>query len=412
MPTLVVFGASGDLAKRKLFPALSSLEMSDTQIIGYARSDLVSSFTDELQEFHSYEKAFLNSLRYIQGEYDDLQNLEFLRNEKPVFYFSVPPKVYPVLLAAVAKTFGDIPIGIEKPFGEDIASFNELLESKNKNLFFIDHYLLKPSMIALPLVNKEAIFRYLNGKNVASILACFNEKLGAEGREAFDKMGMIRDTMQNHLTTALCSLISEDQNGTSRLKLLENFNIDACSAVYGQYEGYAAEFNNESSTESFACMNCSISAENWKNVDFMLAGGKGMNEKATEIKIDFREERIKEILRGISIECENTTSLSLVFNIAPKGELSLLMNNAEKHVLLSQADISNYVLKKYNGLAEYEIIFKSLVEGKDFGHSDVKEVAEMWRILAEVMSQEKKLHYYKKGDSLDEILERTKDTKK
>jgi glucose-6-phosphate 1-dehydrogenase len=156
---IVIFGASGDLAKRKLFPALSRINTEGVEIIGYARSRFDRPFTEVLSDLFPYDKKFLERIKYIQGEYDNLTELKKQLTSDTCFYMSVPPTVYKTILKEL-ESIDYKNVAIEKPFGNDYKNLKEISEFRVEKMLFIDHFLLKPLSVAWPIfVSKDMKIR-------------------------------------------------------------------------------------------------------------------------------------------------------------------------------------------------------------------------------------------------------------
>jgi len=231
----VVFGASGDLAKKKIYPALWSLFKekrmpNDTQIIGYARSKIsVGDIRQRCQPFlevkkgeEALEDEFWKVNSYVAGSYDErdfqnlnqeISNLEGKISRNRLFYLALPPSVYKKvasLIKATCMSSAGNRIIVEKPFGKDSESSDDLsnhLSSlfEEEQLYRIDHYLGKEmvqNLMALRFGNR--IFSSIwNKNNIASVKITFKEPFGIQGRGYFDEYGIIRDIMQNHLLQVL-----------------------------------------------------------------------------------------------------------------------------------------------------------------------------------------------------------------
>jgi glucose-6-phosphate 1-dehydrogenase len=324
---LVLFGATGDLAKRKLFPALYGLEEHgelDVPVIGVARSD----WTDEAfcknahdaiiaAEPHA-ESAVMDSLLQrldlIQGDYSDQATWESLRDtldrngsKHAVFYMAIPPSMFPEVagrLASVGLNERGL-IVVEKPFGRDLASAQELNATLHtvfpeERIFRIDHYLGKES------VEDLLVFRFSNTmlepiwnrRYVRSVQVTMSETIGVEGRGSFyDSVGAIRDVVQNHLLQVVSLLAMEPPAGPDsrflqdeKEKVLAAMRpIDPSDLVRGQYVGYRDEpgVAPESNVETFAAMKLEIDSWRWAGVPWYVRAGKALSASATEAVIEF-----------------------------------------------------------------------------------------------------------------------------
>lgn len=324
---LVLFGASGDLSRRKLFPALYQLERDgrlDVPVVGVGRTE----FDDEgfrkhgraaLAEFGgevdtAIVERLLARLRFVGGDYrdDDL----FVRlaaslegAERPVAYLAIPPSLFDDVargLAKVGLNHGGR-IVVEKPFGRDHASAIELNEILHRHfdesqVFRIDHFLGKEP------VQNLMVFRFANAimepvwnrNHIASVQLTMAESFGIEGRGGFyDDVGALRDVVQNHLLQIVALLAMEppvsghpDALRDEKVKIMRaTRSLTADDIVRGQYEGYLDEDGvaADSDTETFVCVRLHIDNWRWAGVPFVIRAGKGMAKTVTEAVIEFRE---------------------------------------------------------------------------------------------------------------------------
>eukprot|EP01088_Endostelium_zonatum_P002302 TRINITY_DN1282_c0_g1_i4.p1 TRINITY_DN1282_c0_g1~~TRINITY_DN1282_c0_g1_i4.p1 ORF type:complete len:495 (+),score=149.13 TRINITY_DN1282_c0_g1_i4:186-1487(+) len=291
--SIIVFGASGDLATKKTFPALFKLFSRDllpknVQIVGYARSNMSESdfhthITKHVKGSPEHISAFKKVSFYFQGKYDKPEDFSSLsskleENEKKnsnssanrVFYLAVPPFVFTATAQNVKKncfsSSGYNRIVVEKPFGRDLESARELLNDLDQlytedQLYRIDHYLGKEMVQNLMVLRfANTIYEPVwNRHHIKSVLITFKEDFGMQGRgEYFDKYGIIRDVMQNHLTQMMAligmeppvSLNAEDVR-TEKAKLLRAVApLDIKDLVIGQYGEPINKDNNKDSTNN------------------------------------------------------------------------------------------------------------------------------------------------------------------
>ena len=326
---LVLFGATGDLAKRKLFPALYHLERHgnlNVPVIGVARSD----WTDKAfcQNAHdsiiaalpdakaSVIDTLMGRLDLIQGDYSDRKTwtslqrtLERHKSKTAVFYMAIPPTIFP----SVAESLASVGLNnrgrivVEKPFGRDLASAIELNKTLHAvfpedRIFRIDHYLGKES------VEDLLVFRFSNtllepvwNRNyVRSVQITMSEAIGVEGRGSFyDGVGAIRDVMQNHLLQVAALAAMEPPVGPDSSYLQDEKAkvfaamrpIDPDQLVRGQYVGYRDEpgVAPDSTVETFAAARLEIDSWRWAGVPWFVRCGKGLRAAATEVVVEFRE---------------------------------------------------------------------------------------------------------------------------
>ncbi|AYU82340.1 glucose-6-phosphate 1-dehydrogenase / G6PD [Leishmania donovani] len=350
--TIIVFGASGDLAKKKTFPALFDLYCGgllppEVNIIGYARTkvddvekwkhETLMKYFSNLSERGCHAEDFLKHISYFCGAYDsvdDFKRLDAVIREKEnafkgpekggnrLFYLALPPSVFASVCESIHKgampqeVGGWVRVIIEKPFGRDTKSSAELSQAlepffDESQLYRIDHYLGKEmvqNIITTRFANR--IFSAVwNASNIACVQITFKETIGTEGRGGyFDSIGIIRDVMQNHLTQILALLAMEKPRSldaecirdekVSVLKCIEPITKENC--VLGQYTasadgsipGYLEDVTvpEGSTCPTFAVMRLNINNDRWAGVPFILKAGKAVEQKYVAIRIQFRDE--------------------------------------------------------------------------------------------------------------------------
>lgn len=334
---LVIFGGTGDLARRKIFPGLfrrfQSGQMPDSsRIIGAARSDLdAKGFQDlirkALEDFGngaaakpSEVDAFLQTLNYVAidakggGGWSELKSL--IRDDVvQAFYFSVGPSLFGSLaerLHSHAIANETSRIVVEKPFGRDLESAKILNKTMSDHfdesqIYRIDHYLGKETVQNLMAVRfGNVLFEPLwNAQYIDHVQITVAESVGVEGRgEYYDRSGAMRDMMQNHLMQLLCltameppSRFDPDAVRDEKLKVIRALDpVAANDIVRGQYisnvdsEGYLAQSGNPNSrTESFIAMKLHISNWRWAGVPFYMRTGKKLKTRHSEIAIVFKD---------------------------------------------------------------------------------------------------------------------------
>jgi glucose-6-phosphate 1-dehydrogenase len=326
---LVLFGSTGDLAKRKLFPALYHLERHGTlkvPVIGVARSD----WTDKAFRENAHDAiiaaipdakasvidSLMARLDLIQGDYSDHKTWMTLRrtldrhkSTVAVFYMAIPPSMFPTVAQALASVGLNERgrIVVEKPFGRDLASaieLNTVLHAvfPEERIFRIDHYLGKES------VEDLLVFRFSNtllepvwNRNyVRSVQITMSETIGVESRGSFyDGVGAIRDVLQNHLLQVMSLAAMEPPVGPETGHLQNEkckvfaamHSINPNEMVRGQYVGYRDEQGvaSDSTVETFVAARLEIDSWRWAGVPWYVRCGKALHAAATEVVVEFRE---------------------------------------------------------------------------------------------------------------------------
>ncbi|CAX45144.1 glucose-6-phosphate 1-dehydrogenas, putative [Candida dubliniensis CD36] len=371
--TIVVFGASGDLAKKKTFPALFGLFRekqlpSTVQIIGYARSHLEDEeFKQRISEHFKggddkIKQDFLKLVSYISGPYDTdegykklesrCQEYEQKNNQisERLFYLALPPSVFTTVCEKVKKNVyppkeGKLRIIIEKPFGRDLDTYRAMQKEisplfTEDEIYRIDHYLGKEMVKNLLVLRfgNELFSGVWNNKHISSIQVSFKEAFGTEGRGGyFDTIGIIRDVMQNHLLQVLTLLtmerpVSFDPEAVrdEKVKVLKAFdNIDVNDVILGQYTksedgtkpGYLDDktVNPDSKAVTYAAFRVNIHNERWDGVPIVLRAGKALDESKVEIRIQF-----KPVAKGMFKEIQRN---ELVIRIQPNEAIYLKINS-------------------------------------------------------------------------------------
>lgn len=383
--SVTVVGASGDLAKKKIFPALFALFYEgclpqNFTIFGYARTKMTD---EELREMISRTltcridkrencgdkmEEFLNRCFYHSGQYGSEENFAELDTKlkhkeggklsNRLFYLSIPPDIFVDVVRcaserASSKT-GWTRVIVEKPFGRDSESSGELTRSLKKYLaeeqiFRIDHYLGKELVENLSVLRfSNLVFEPLWSRNyIRSVQFIFSEDFGTEGRGGyFNNYGIIRDIMQNHLLQILAlfametpvSLDAEDIRN-EKVKVLRSMRqLKLEDVVVGQYKGHSKggktfsgytedpTVPNDSITPTFAAAALFIDNARWDGVPFLMKAGKALNTRRAEIRVQFRHVPGNLYKRNFGTDMDKATN-ELVLRVQPNEAIFLKINN-------------------------------------------------------------------------------------
>ncbi|XP_064632147.1 glucose-6-phosphate 1-dehydrogenase-like isoform X2 [Lineus longissimus] len=435
----VVFGASGDLAKKKIYPTLweifkDELIPENTIFIGYARSKITveeirkrsSPFIKVTDEQKGLFNSFWTRNLYVQGAYDTSEGFIKLNKEiegigkcNRLFYLALPPSVF----IQVSKNIKDHCMSapphwsrliVEKPFGRDSQSSAELsnhLSSlfKEEQLYRIDHYLGKEmtqNILTLRFANR--LFGPVwNRDNISSVMISFKEPFGTQGRGGyFDEFGIIRDVMQNHLLQLLCltamekpcSLQAEDirDEKVKVLKCMPELKME--NLVIGQYTGNPAGPSEDSrlgylddptvpkgsTTGTYACGALYVNNERWDGVPFILRCGKALNERKAEVRIQFRDVPGDIFANG---ECQRN---ELVMRVQP-GEavyVKMMIKRPGMSFNAEETELDLTYGSRYQNVRmpeAYERLILDVFCGSQASFVRSDELREAWRIFTPIL---------------------------
>ncbi|MDA1060611.1 MAG: glucose-6-phosphate dehydrogenase [bacterium] len=435
---LIIFGASGDLAQLKLFPALYSLAEQgrfpkNFYIVGFARSKMTH------QQFRNHLKKSIknsspkiinnlaNHLYYFQGQYNKLEDFQNLRTyikkltkssqTTKLAYFSVPPVVFKDIIENLGESKNaeseDLRLIIEKPFGEDTETARELFHFTARYfhedcVFLLDHYLGKSAVQSILSIrhSNRLLNLMMKGPEIANIQISAFEKIGVSERAGyFDKVGTIKDMVQSHLLQILAlitmsipisekheSLQREKNNILSALKFIESKQ----NIVLGQYDSYKQEKDipQRTSTETFVATRLFIDRESWYRTPIYIRTGKKLHEKHTYIVVE---------LKKFAFQPKDEEPNRLVFELFPNEKINIRLVNKHRSNDEDQSLSTSNSLACFGDdcLTEHALLILDVLRKRRINFLSFQEIIATWQITDSITNFVKrkkvKIESYKDG---------------